>query len=172
VSPEVWKDVRGFGRRYKVSSHGRVFDGRLFYGEGTGYMKPWSGMYLRVHLHKPGKSELWSVHRLVAVAFCQGRRRWLIVNHKDGNKHNNHSDNLEWVTSRRNNEHAAERGLMSHGEDHPKSKLKESDIPVILDRLAVGERQTDIARCYGVTKQAIRYIKTGKTWRHIAREAA
>ena len=49
------------------------------------------------------------VHRLVASAFvpCYGGR---IVNHKDGNRRNNHMDNLEWCTHKDNVRNAIERG--------------------------------------------------------------
>lgn len=42
------------------------------------------------------------VHRLVAMAFipCDGRRE--LVDHIDGNKKNNHVDNLRWVTAAEN----------------------------------------------------------------------
>lgn len=44
------------------------------------------------------------VHRIVAEAFCQGKTdEKNTVDHKDGNKLNNHKDNLEWVSQAENN---------------------------------------------------------------------
>ena len=54
-----------------------------------------------------------SVHRLVAMAHIPNPESLPIVNHKDGDKLNNHSDNLEWVTRTRNAEHALEIGLVN-----------------------------------------------------------
>ncbi len=53
-----------------------------------------------------------SVHRLVAMAHISNPENLPIVNHKDGVKLNNYSDNLEWVTRKRNVEHAHEIGLV------------------------------------------------------------
>ncbi len=53
-----------------------------------------------------------SVHRLVALAYIPNPESLPIVNHKDGDKLNNHSDNLEWVTRKRNAEHARDTGLI------------------------------------------------------------
>jgi len=47
-----------------------------------------------------------AVHTLVARAFCDGYKENLTVNHKDGNKLNNNSENLEWITSKENTRHA------------------------------------------------------------------
>lgn len=54
------------------------------------------------------------VHRLVALAWCDGfsNDAWM-VNHIDGNKHNFHADNLEWVTPSQNNTHAVQNDLRS-----------------------------------------------------------
>nr|QBK85717.1 MAG: HNH endonuclease [Marseillevirus LCMAC101] len=52
-----------------------------------------------------------SIHRLVALAYIPNLENLPIVNHKDGDKLNNRSDNLEWVTRKRNAEHAYETGL-------------------------------------------------------------
>lgn len=43
------------------------------------------------------------VHRIVALAFVEGYQSGLQVNHKDENKSNNAFWNLEWVTSKYNN---------------------------------------------------------------------
>ena len=46
------------------------------------------------------------VHRLVAMCFLENKDKTKkIVNHKDGNKKNNHIDNLEWCTSSENTQH-------------------------------------------------------------------
>lgn len=52
-----------------------------------------------------------SVHRLVAIAFVDGREPGLVVNHIDGNKLNFLPENLEWITREENMEHAKRTGL-------------------------------------------------------------
>jgi hypothetical protein len=46
--------------------------------------------------------------------------------------------------------------------------LRESDIPKIRAALGAGELQRVIAQRYGVSRGAIRKIKIGRTWRHVA----
>ena len=57
------------------------------------------------------------VHRLVLLAFIgehpEGKN---IVNHKDGDKTNNSLENLEWVTSQENTQHAVDTGLLHSSE--------------------------------------------------------
>lgn len=52
-----------------------------------------------------------SVHRLVAQAFIPNENNLPEVNHKDGNKLNNASENLEWCTRSQNMKHAYAAGL-------------------------------------------------------------
>lgn len=62
------------------------------------------------------------VHRLVALCFigpCPAGRE---VNHIDGDKTNNHIDNLEYVTSSENKRHAVDIGLTAVGADHHNTK--------------------------------------------------
>lgn len=55
--------------------------------------------------------EQLSVHRLTALHFIPNPYQYPQVNHKDGNKCNNHVDNLEWVSVSENAQHALRTGL-------------------------------------------------------------
>lgn len=61
--------------------------------------------YKVVNLRIDGKSSLCCVHRLVAIAHIDAIEDKPLVNHIDGNKLNNHRDNLEWVTHSENIQH-------------------------------------------------------------------
>ena len=64
--------------------------------------------YLSVEI----KGKMYSVHRIVALAFLPNPMAKEQVNHKDGNKQNNHLSNLEWSTNSENQRHARENGLI------------------------------------------------------------
>lgn len=120
---EVWKAVEGYEDAYKVSNYGRVksVDGRTTVDK-NGNVKKYKSVelkfrcksddkYPRVMLSKKAKREDFFVHTLVARGFIPEVPGKPFVNHKDGNKHNNHVSNLEWCTSAENNIHAVETGL-------------------------------------------------------------
>ena len=44
-----------------------------------------------------------AIHRLVALAFVPNPNNYYFVHFKDGNKHNRHYTNLEWVSSPKRN---------------------------------------------------------------------
>ena len=67
--------------------------------------------YCNIELHKDGKPIMKYVHRLVAEAFVPNPDCKPQVNHKDGDKLNNHFSNLEWVTASENQRHAIGKGL-------------------------------------------------------------
>ena len=68
--------------------------------------------YARVSLCKDGVVKRVFVHRLVAGTFLFGSYfEDGIVNHRDGNKQNNHYTNLEWTTHKGNLQHALDTGL-------------------------------------------------------------
>lgn len=52
------------------------------------------------------------VHRMVAECWLDNPDNLPEVNHIDGNKLNNHVDNLEWCTSSHNKRHAIKEGLL------------------------------------------------------------
>jgi hypothetical protein len=67
--------------------------------------------YLAVDLVLNGKRKMHKIHRLVSMGFIENPNNKPQVNHKDGNKLNNHFNNLEWVTSKENAQHGWQNGL-------------------------------------------------------------
>ena len=75
--------------------------------------RPWtSGAgYLKIGIKYGGKQHKAYVHRLVADAFVDNPRGLNEINHKNGNKHDNRAENLEWCTHSQNLKHAYATGL-------------------------------------------------------------
>lgn len=115
---EEWVPLIGFEGIYEVSSYGRVrrlwnrytSRNRLIksYGKINEPCKANNG-YLRTSY--AGKREY--THRLVAIHFLPNPLNLPEVNHKDGNKKNNHYSNLEWCTRKENCEHASMNNLIN-----------------------------------------------------------
>lgn len=53
------------------------------------------------------------------------------------------------------------------GEKNSHAKLTESDVRLIRSRFSKGERQVDLAREFGLTREGVFGIVRGKTWRHV-----
>lgn len=79
-----------------------------------------------------GRSKHFYVHRLVASLFCHNPNpeEYIQVNHKDGDKSNNHYSNLEWVSPSSNIKHSHKEGLSmarrNHGALNSVGKLRAS----------------------------------------------
>lgn len=80
--------------------------------------------YRRVQIN--GKHE--RVHRLVAYLYCENPNNYNVVNHKDGNKLNNHYTNLEWCTAEHNEKHSLDTGLKPKGESHYLATFTEAQL--------------------------------------------
>lgn len=107
MTKEVWKVIKDFPN-YQVSNYGMIRNGK------TGnILKPLLNKddYYYVDLYnEPRKPVHKRIHRLVADAFL-GPHPNLVVNHIDGDKHNNNLSNIEWVTPEENSRLASETGL-------------------------------------------------------------
>jgi hypothetical protein len=96
---EIWKPSSIEG--YRISNHGRVCD-----PDSIVINLYTNRRYIEVKL----RNERMRIHREVARAFLPDYRDDMVVNHKDGNTHNNHVDNLEVVTQKENVFHSYEIG--------------------------------------------------------------
>lgn len=112
---ENWKDVSEFKGFYQVSNLGNVKRIGDYSNQNSSWkseviLKPrlHSSGYLRVMLSVNNKHYDRYIHRLVATEFCKNHNplKYKEVNHIDGNKTNNNSDNLEWCDRSYNNKHA------------------------------------------------------------------
>jgi len=65
-----------------------------------------NGGYQYVNFKIDGKNTNFAVHRIVANAFIPNPKGYTEVNHKDYDKTNNCVENLEWVSSTQNKQHA------------------------------------------------------------------
>lgn len=131
---EVWKDIEHCEGIYQVSNTGNIkilerylptpYGGVYHQKERLKAVHVVMG-YVQVALRVNKKAVCFKVHRLVADAFIPSVSGKDYINHKDGNKINNHIDNLERCTSSENQQHAYDTGLKKPhtGSAHQNSKI-------------------------------------------------
>lgn len=127
-----------------------------------------SSGYAQVNLYVSGMCTHFSVHQLVALVFIGVCPEGYTVNHKDGNKLNNHWTNLEYVSYSSNTLHALNNGIcFNRGETHYNSVLTEKSVRDIRRRVANGESWMSVANSYGVCKSTVGCVVRGKSWSHV-----
>lgn len=131
---------------------------KIFSNANTGYKI--------VCLYKNKKAHHKSIHRMVAEVFIKNPKKLGFVNHKDGNKHNNIVENLEWCTNEYNHEHATKTGLKPSGERVASSKLNNHCVYAIKWFLKEGYSHNKIATIFKISRATISLIAEGKTWKH------
>lgn len=106
---EIWISVPD-APKHSVSNFGNV---KNFKEEI--YIPNTNGAYYIIETKEKGKRQNIYVHRTIAMAFVPNPQNKPRVNHKDGNKLNNHFLNLEWTTAKENSQHAVKTGLIKSG---------------------------------------------------------
>jgi len=167
--PEVFKDIPGYEGVYKISSHGRVWSCPNSAHNGK-FLRPGLGNgYLTVSLHKDKRGKSHYIHRLIAEAFVDGDKT-LTVNHIDGDRENNNTDNLEWVTHAQNIQHAYDIGLEKSnvGETVWTAKLNEKKVVQMRDiRRKRGYTYKHLGSMFGVAPNTASLICRRRIWRHV-----
>jgi len=103
----VWKPTHIAG--YEASSAGRIRSVGMNLILSN---RPDDGYYV-TRLSVNGLKKNYKTHRLIAKAFIPNPENKPQVNHIDGNKTNNHINNLEWCTAHENMQHAINIGIAS-----------------------------------------------------------
>lgn len=179
---EAWKEIESKGIKWLVSTEGRIktsdheteytrvrngvtqtFKSK-FKGRELALVKTRDG-YHEVYAMKSGKRVHHLVHRLIGMAYVSGFSEGLTINHIDGNKLNNHPDNLEWVSVARNTQHQWEAGLVDlRGDNNPGAKLTSKRVVYIRRLLSQGIPAHTLAIVAGVSASTIAMIRDGKRW--------
>ena len=156
---DVWKKIKGFNNLYEISDYGCVRNRK------TGKIKKISILpkgYCQISLNHDKREY---IHRLVAKTFLPGIHGKNEINHKDGNKSNNHISNLEWVTHSENQHHAYRilktlklNFPCSRGENNPMAKLTHQIVEKIRMEYLAGTTQRKIAEKYGIVQSHVSSI--------------
>jgi len=160
---EEWRPIPSLNGRYAASSLGRIRretagihtrPGRILNPPTarTGYPMFGASMGSRRHVTQR------TVHSVVAEAFLGPCPPGHEVNHKDSDKTNGRPENLEYVTRRRNMQHAVAAGVR-----HAK-RLTPQQVEEIRSRFPK-ESAAVLAAHYGVAWITINRIVKHRTWK-------
>ena len=164
----VYPNVPDSLNRFEISNYGRLKNTKTQYIYkpnvlNTGY----SSVRTTV-----GKDKIHIlIHKAVAYTFLDNPHNLPEVNHKDGNKTNNHVNNLEWCTSHDNQQHKYDIGLFDtnkiKGENNGASKLTWNDVEYIRENYIPRSRQFGsraMARKFNVKHVTILSVLHNETW--------
>lgn len=118
IDGEVFRVIPNTFSKLAVSQNGAVVGKR---GHKLKPRKQSSGYLWFCYKDLSGVFHNIYAHRAVALAWIPNPTDKPYVNHKDGNKHNNNYNNLEWVTPQENHLHAIKSGLVTNLPDKGQS---------------------------------------------------
>ena len=118
---EEWRDIKGYEGLYQVSNYGRVKSFKYKKIKILKFGTTGKDKYFLIVLSNRNIKKYKTVHRLVAETFIPNPNNYPCVNHKDCNKKNNKTDNLEWCTISYNSVHAIKNEMINI--EYIKSKL-------------------------------------------------
>ena len=115
---EIWSKIliNNEESDYEISTFGRVRNINKLNWKNKGILKPKfnkANGYYSYNLTVNHKKYTKYIHRLVAQAFIPNPDNLPQVNHIDGNKGNNHLNNLEWCSGKYNMKHAFKNELVA-----------------------------------------------------------
>lgn len=156
---EIWKKTP-YSDKIEVSNYGNV---RRIFKSGTSYYKGSVNHdgYLRIKLSINGKTFNKFAHVLVAETFLDNPNNYSQINHINGDKLDNHVDNLEWCSASHNMQHAYDNKLKRTDKRHSRAKLTESEVLDIYNsELSV----LKLVEKYSIDRTVVFKIRNGKSW--------
>lgn len=171
-------EIRYF-KDYKISDYGDIIilkSGN--YVKTSNNSRGYKSVTLSCDTHKRTR---YMLHRLVASTFIDCPNIEYDVNHKDGNKDNNHVDNLEWISHKDNVQHSYDFNLhiVPVGEDNYTSKFSNDEVIFICKQLEKNKKVKEVSelvikkfpdKSYKLKNliEQVRSIYKRKCWTHIS----
>jgi hypothetical protein len=109
------------------------------------------------------------VHRLVAQLYLPNPDNLPLVHHRDGDRHNPHVDNLEWVTDSQNKKEAWAFGSF---DNRKTGIINHADLYCIFRYKWSGASVMQIAKATGIGHATISRILSGRRWKYAYRSIA
>lgn len=176
-----WKDVPGYEGTLQAHPFGLIKRIKRIVLQPAGrHAKPWWRSYPEkivkagegyrvVNVMTNGTTRSALLHRLIAMTFIPNLEDLPEVNHKDGCKHNNWVENLEWCTREQNALHSTRILKKNIGEMNGASVLTNEMVRGIKSHLDNGAKQTAIAELYGIHYSTVSKIHKEVNWKHIGK---
>lgn len=172
---KIWKDLIyqniNYGNRLQISNYGDIKNINTnhiykLYNIGRGYL----GVCISLGSRKNKKC--FRAHKAVAESFISNPFNYAQVNHKDGNKHNNYIENLEWCNNSQNQIHAINTGLRDINkiskENNGRHKLTQFEVDYIRNNYIPKDNKYGcraLARKFNVHHKTIEDIVNNKKWK-------
>lgn len=175
LSNEIWKPIKDYEGLYEISSYGRIKSlarktkTKIIKDEKIlKIFKRYTG-YIQAKLCKNSKLYHPIVSKLVAEAFLKKPNYKCVANHIDCIRHNNHVDNLEWISQSQNTRYAFLIGNKSQkGEKNNGAKLTMEKVNQIREFKKENDHfsQQQIADHFNLKRENVKDIINYKTWNY------
>ena len=170
--PAGFKEIPGYNERYFISQEGQVWSALSSKILSQHFDAPKHYLTVLINQQKGERARPKKIHCLMGITWLGeapgtvgiGGDKYCI-NHKDGNKLNNHVDNLEWTTNSENLRHAWSNNLQVYGEQKENAAFTSVQVTTIRLRVKHGEKSASIAREFQVTRATIGKICRFESWR-------
>lgn len=122
--------------------------------------------YVCVYLSTSSGRVKARVHRLMLESFVGPGPAGLETRHLNGNRADNRLENLRYGTRKENALDCVLHGTQPRGNNHGRAKLNVASV-IQIRKLLNTKTNHEIALLFGVSKAAIRLIRTGENWAHL-----
>ena len=170
--PAGFKEIPGYNGRYFINEEVQIWSTLSSKILSQHFDAPKHYLTVLISQRKGERARPKKIHRLMGITWLGDAPGTVgmggdsyCINHKDGNKLNNHVDNLEWTTNSENLKHAWSNNLHVYGEQKENAVFTSAQVTAIRLRVKYGERSASIAREFQVTRATIGKICRFESWR-------